>query len=1006
MINEASHWYRTLELNPVDIESMRMAATHCHEKQDFHQAIYYLRDIVRIYPNDLASWILLAKIEHQLGCVHELAVTMELTRLLKHSSKELIRITAPLFGEWLELGAQDSFNSIKAERLIERGFFGPTADYLQTHIKAGTCPPTAYSLLAKALLFNKELNTAERVIEHALKIEPTSPEIMTQAARISFIIGYKEKAATISSEAIAHPNQSSECFAVHSLILADVGQFKEAMSYLDIGMRLEPSSELLTVRALIKTKLGLNEEAIEAANMSLQMNPNQGRTWSLLGKLHTRSKNIPKASASFARAIRCDPANSSYWDEYARTLMEQGALNDAEKVFEQAVKLPNVLATGKINAGLCKYKLGRNNEAIELFEAARTQEPKNVTALTNLGTVYKEQEQWQKSIACFDAAISFLPNNASLHAARANSLLGIANFAEAQRSAEVALQLEPDNFLSMTLLAGARIGLNDHDGAKAILDKLQPQAKTKELQYQLGLFYSMLWSASNNWPSLEACARSLLKIKPDYNKAYSLLASALRHQHRYSEATSVLESLLKLNPNSANTVGDIGSLLAYTGNTDEAVHYLERAVKLEPDNLRLRTNLCFWLNHSEKASASEIFNAHKAYGEVVERNFPPRKLPFTNQREPQKKIRLGFVSGDLFNHAVANFLEPVISGIDKDQFELYFYSNNSFKDSTTDRLKTYSSKWSIIHGRSDTSVWEEIRTDQIDILIDLSGHTSRNRLPVFSMRAAPIQMSWIGYLGTTGVREMDYFPISKEIEFSGPVDHLFTESLIRFPSGIPFSPSDDSPDISDLPCLKNGFFTFGSFNRPSKISDFSILLWARVLRAVPHSRMIVGAMTDGLATAERIKKVFENNGITGDRLTFIPRSPMRKYLQSHADVDLLLDTVPYGGGTTTCHGLWMGVPTVSYAGEPLLTRLGAFLLAKVGLNQFVASNQDDFVDRASYWAQNTTELATIRKELRQHPGLNADTSNRLIVRQYEAAFRHAWSAWCKGISHKSFAVSE
>jgi protein O-GlcNAc transferase len=1005
MMNETSQWYRALKLNPVDIESMRMAASYFYAQQEFHQAIYYLRDIVRIYPNDLASWILLAKIEHQLGWMHELATTMELTHLLKHFGKELNRIAAPLFGEGLELGSQDRFSSIKAERLIERGFFGLAADYLQKHIKAGTCPPTARSILAKALLFNKEINIAARVIEHALKIEPTNPEIKTQSARISFLNSDKKKAAAISCEAIAHANPSSECFAVHSLILADEGQFKEAMSYLDIGMRLDPSYELLTVRALIKTKLGLNEEAIEAANMSLQMNPNQGRTWTLLGKLHARTQNIAKASSSFARAIRCDPTNPSYWDEYARTLMEQGDINDAEKVFEQAVKLPGVMAMGKINAGLCKYKLGRSNEAIELFEAARSQEPKNVTALTNLGTVYKEQEQWQKSIACFDEAISLLPKNASLHAARANSLLGIANFSEAQRSAEVALKLEPDNFMSMTMLAGARIGLNDHDGAKAILDNLQPKSKTKELQYQLGLFYSMLWSASNNWPSLEACARSLLTIKPDYNKAYSLLASALRHQHRYSEATSVLHSLLKLNPNSANTVGDIGSLLAYTGSTGEAIHYLERAVSLEPDNLRLRTNLCFWLNHYEKVSAAEIFNAHKAYGEVVERNFPPRKLSFTNQREPQKKLRLGFVSGDLFNHAVANFLEPVISMIDKAQFELYFYSNNPFKDSTTDRLKTYSSKWSVIHSRSDASVWEEIREDQIDILIDLSGHTSRNRLPVFSMRAAPVQMSWIGYLGTTGVKEMDYFPISKEIEFSGTVDHLFTESLIKLPLGIPFSPSDDSPDISDLPSIKKGFFTFGSFNRPSKISDSSILLWARVLLAVPNSRMLVGAMTDGPATTERIMNVFKNNGITGDRLKFIPRSPMRNYLESHADVDLLLDTIPYGGGTTTCHGLWMGVPTLSCAGEPLLTRLGALLLAKVGLNQFIATSHDDLVDRARYWAQNTTELAVIRKELRKHPNLNPDISNRVVVHQYEAAFRHAWSAWCKGLSHQSFGVS-
>ncbi len=1005
MMNETVHWRRTLEVNPVDIESMRMAASTCYKDQEFLRAIYYLRDIVRIYPNDLQSWTLLAQIEHQLGWMHELATTIELTRILKHSNQAILRIVTSLFGKSLEIGAQGRFSSKQAERMIDRGFLGLAADYLQTHIKSGRCPTSAYSILAKSLLFNKQLKASARVIEHALNIDPTSPEIKTQAARLSFINGDKETAVVTSNEAIIHPNASSECFAVHGLILADEGQFEQALSFLDAGMQLDPLAELLMVRALIKTKLGLNEEAVEAANLSLQMNPNQGRTWMLLGKLYGLAKNTKEASSSFARAIRCDPTNSLYWDEYARALMEQGVLNDAEKVFEKAVKLPNAMAQCKINAGLCKYKLGRNDEAIELFEAARSQEPKNVTALTNLGTVYKEQEQWQKSIICFDAAISFVPNNASLHAARANSLLGIANFSEAQKSAEVALQLEPDNFLSMTLLAGARIGLNDHDGAKAILDKLQPQAKTKELQYQLGLFYSMLWSASNNWPSLEACARSLLKIRPDYNKAYSLLASALRHQHRYTEANSVLQSLLQLNPNSASTVGDIGSLLAYTGNTEEAIKYLERAVNLEPDNLRLRTNLCFWLNHSEKASAAEIFNAHKAYGEVVAKNFPPKQTLFKNKREPNKKLRLGFVSGDLFNHAVANFLEPVISMIDKEQFELYFYSNNSFQDATTDRLKTYSSKWSLIYARTDASVWEEIREDQIDILIDLSGHTSRNRLPVFSMRAAPLQMTWIGYLGTTGVREIDYYPIPKDIEFSGPVDHFFTESLIKLPFGIPFSPSEDSPDISELPSLHKSFFTFGSFNRPSKISDSSILLWARVLRAVPFSRMIIGAMTDGQRTADRIKELFEVNGISASRLTFMPRSPMRKYLQSHADVDLLVDTFPYGGGTTTCHGLWMGVPTLSYSGDPLMTRLGGLILAKVDLSQFVAKNEDDFVDRARYWAQNRTELAAIRKGLRQHPNLNPEISNRIIVHQYESAFRHAWSVWCKGLSHKSFEVN-
>jgi predicted O-linked N-acetylglucosamine transferase (SPINDLY family) len=428
-------------------------------------------------------------------------------------------------------------------------------------------------------------------------------------------------------------------------------------------------------------------------------------------------------------------------------------------------------------------------------------------------------------------------------------------------------------------------------------------------------------------------------------------------------------------------------------------------LKFKPDYAVAFSNLLFCLSQNATVDAQTLFLEHCRFGERFEAPLRAFWTEHTNSRIPERCLQIGFVSGDLRNHAVASFIEPVLNHLSGyPLLSLHAYANHSIEDSTTQRLRGNFAHWNKIDSLSDAALAEKIRADGIDILIDLSGHANNNRLLTFARKPAPVQISWMGYPCTTGLRAMDYYVADQLFLPRGEFENQFTEKILRLPASAPFLPNTDAPPVNKLPALDSGYVTFGSFNRVSKLSRPVIALWSQLLRALPDSRMVLGGMPEEGKYGMLIEW-FAQNGIVRERLDFYSRSDLASYLRLHQQVDICLDTFPYNGGTTSFHALWMGVPTLSLAGKTAAGRSGPAILGNVGLEAFVARDAADFVQKGVSWSGNLTELSEIRAGLRERFASSPRGMPEVIAASLERALRIMWQRWCANLPAESFEVT-
>ena len=536
------------------------------------------------------------------------------------------------------------------------------------------------------------------------------------------------------------------------------------------------------------------------------------------------------------------------------------------------------------------------------------------------------------------------------------------------------------------------------------VEAIEPLTRTVELevtdQHSRMLLASALQVRGDNVGAEREC-RLVIARDPNHAEAHRVLGVSLSAMRRHGEAIEVCERAISLAPKNADMHSALGVVLLDDGQIARAEDGFRKALEYNPNDFISHSNLLFCLTHRTDLTPVELFDEHREFDR--RHGDPARRLwrPHTNAKDPHKTLRVGLVSGDLFRHAVASFLEPVLALLAKDpSLEIHVYSTHAREDSTTQRLRGHAPRWNVISGVSDDAFVEKVRADGIDILIDLSGHTGRNRLRAFARKPAPVQASWIGYPQTTGVGAIDYYFANRTPHFA-PIDDQFVEKLAFLPAAAPFLPDPNSPPVNLLPALHKGFVTFGSFNRVSKLRREVIALWARVLHAVPDSKMLMGAMPDDSAVAE-LSKWFAEEGIGANRLSLHKRSNVSVYLQQHHQVDLCLDTFPYAGGTTTLHALWMGVPTLTLLGDTMPGRAGGTLMSQVGLDAFIARDKDEFVAKSVAYASDVDALAALRTGMRERCSQSARFCPDVIATSMSHALRHMWQRWCAGLPAASF----
>lgn len=545
---------------------------------------------------------------------------------------------------------------------------------------------------------------------------------------------------------------------------------------------------------------------------------------------------------------------------------------------------------------------------------------------------------------------------------------------------------------------------NIPEGIKALLKALTLQPTNSIIHTNLGMALQMI---GLDGPAISSLNKAL-RLNPKNATAWSYLGNAYRGQNKTWESALCQEHALSIDPKYFDAHNNLANVRTEQMRLGDAIKHYQRALDIRPDFFQTHSNLLFTLTHDESVDPTYMFEEHRRFGKAVEeaaKSCNPKPPVHLNSKDPERTLRVGFVSGDLRQHAVTNFLEPIWRTIDKSRYELYAYSTAPKEDAASTRLQAYLHKWVQATGMSDRKLAESIKNDKIDILFDLSGHTGYNRLPMFALKPAPVQVSWIGYPATTGLKAMDYYMVDKLLAPIGTLDEQFTEKLVRLPVVAAFDPDPNSPEINALPSLEEGKpFTFGSFNRLSKLSDSTLKLWAEVLQAIPESRMLLGNLMGEAMTQELIAR-FAKHDIDSHRLALHQRTTLRNYLPLHHQVDLLLDTFPYTGGTTTNHGLWMGIPTLTLAGNTLPGRVGAALMGNAGLDEFVVQTRDEYVSEAVRWSKNRHRLNELRQGMRKRIGQSPQrTEGSVVVRGLEAALRQMWQKWCEGQTPSGFEV--
>ncbi len=493
----------------------------------------------------------------------------------------------------------------------------------------------------------------------------------------------------------------------------------------------------------------------------------------------------------------------------------------------------------------------------------------------------------------------------------------------------------------------------------------------------------------------ENAFRSAIRQQPGNAELHSNLGSVLQAKGFVDEAVACYREALKINPQ-LPVYDSLGSALTGQGRFDEAIAAYREGLRRQPANARVYANLLLTLNYIVDSDPQKVFEEHLGW-DRIHGHPADRLVAHDNPRDPDKRLRIGYVSPDFRDHSVAYYFEPLIRAHHREVVEVFCYSVVPKADATTERLRSLADHWQDIHGWDDRRLARKIREDGIDVLVDLAGHTAHNRLTTFARKPAPVQVTWLGYPNTTGLSAIDY-RLTDGIADPQGAERYYSEQLVRLPGCfLCYQPPADAPPVSRLPAGENGFITFGSFNNLAKINAAVIQLWSQVLRAMPGSKLLLKnpSLTDP-ARREQYYSRFEAQGIGKDRLELIGHTPTREeHLALYGRVDMALDTFPYNGTTTTCEALWMGVPVMTLTGAVHASRVGASLLTCVGLEEWIAGSPEALLTKTAELAADAEKLAGLRDSLRNRLAASPLCDGDAFALNVERACHEMWRRWCQ-----------
>lgn len=628
--------------------------------------------------------------------------------------------------------------------------------------------------------------------------------------------------------------------------------------------------------------------------------------------------------------------------------MRLGRMESALELLRQAVALQPGYADAHGNLGIVLTQAKRLDEAIAAFERAVYLAPGVASHYSNLANVLTETESFKRAIDAYRKAIAIDPRPAGVYYRLSVALRKAGHYDQAVAAARHAILLNPNHAESYNTLGSALVE------QELLSEAANAYQKAIALQPNVPGFYSNLgrvYHKQRNYDDAVALARRSIAMKTDFAEAYRLLGDALREQGRIDEAMDAYEQSLKIEPDHSETLGNRAFTMLYQPGRDSAAQ-LEAA--------RLWASRC--ADHLQ-----------------------PIETSADDHRPPGQRLRIGYVSADFRRHAAASFLLPLLRNHDGQRFDVVCYSSVRQPDAITAQMRQLAADWRDVLHLSDGELAEQIRADRVDILVDLSQHTSGKRLLAFARKPAPVQVAWLGYPGTTGLRTMDYRLTDPHLDPPG-TDSFYTERSLRLPHCFWCYEPPCSPEVSELPARADSPITFGCLNTFRKINPPVLRAWCQLLRRVPNARLLLHAGQG--SHRQRMLDLLRDNGVDPARLDFVEQAPTEDYFRLYNRIDIALDPFPFAGGTTTCDALWMGVPVIAKVGQTAVGRSSLSILTNIGLAELAASEIEQYIELAAALAGDRDRLRDLRQTLRERMRQSLLMDAPRFARDMEAAYFH------------------
>jgi predicted O-linked N-acetylglucosamine transferase (SPINDLY family) len=657
------------------------------------------------------------------------------------------------------------------------------------------------------------------------------------------------------------------------------------------------------------------------------------------------------------------------------------------RVLSSQPNRPDALHLLGVVAGQC----GRFEEATKLIASAIANSPANPIYYCDLGGFLQKLGKLDAAIASFQRALALKPDFAMVHynLARVYETTGQRDRAAARYLQ--ALSLDPslvEAHINLGLIYKAE---GNFDQAIACFERA---IKAKPDYVPAHLTFGTLWHELREYDLALVSYRQALRIDPKCIDAHIGIGVVLGKMHELDDAIESLERALAIKPDAVRALIPLSGHLTSVGRLDESVACSRRALEIEPNSTRAHDNLLFTLLFHPLTTPQSLLKECRRWNDVHAE--PLKKLiqPLTNDRTSDRRLRIGYVSPNFRAHPIGRFMVPLLKAHNAGEVEVFCYADIPVPDDITQLLKSHAHVWRDITGASDEAVAQLIREDHIDILVDLALHLANSRLLVFARKPAPIQVTWLGYPGTTGLNAIDYRVTDPYLDPPDMDASVYSEQTIRLPDTFwCFDPIVPDPPVSPAPFLQNNFVTFGCLNNFCKVTPQALSLWARIMTEIPDSRLIL--LTPQGRARHHVLHHFAQKHVAAGRIEFVARQPRPLYLETFGRIDIALDTLSYNGHTTTLDGLWMGVPIVTLVGQTVVSRGGFSQLTNLGLPELIAHTSEDYVRIARELAGDPVRLTELRSTLRSRMENSALMDAPRFARGIQATYRDIWRTWCR-----------